>query len=359
MKGKIIFCISFILVLLSIIFVIFWKEKQISEGKPAFFKIEKDKNLRISGSIVEKIDDLEWNLYVVETENQFQIPNSVTMHFSQNIEHLVVVYSDSGNVNGRWIFKKGLHSISLTDTDAVIYISAKKEEEEQLEITLQSDVDEVKGKYSGKYFSVLGDSISSYEGYISDGLYAGYNESYNMSVKDMWWYEMARLTGMNVCEINASAGSGVTDLGEPQFKGNGERCMKLDRPGCLPDVIFVFLGINDFFNQVDYSVFQNEYMEMVSKIKSTYPKAEVFLCTYFELPGEYKAGVDDLNKIIEDISEEQDVKILDLHDSNLSETEPEKRFVDYNWETKDAVHPNGIGQKILGKWAADFLNKDE
>lgn len=359
MKVKIVLCITVIIFFFCMLLVICGISGQNIDGMPAFFKIEKNINYRIAGNEVEKIEEEEWNQYIVEIDCQFQTPNSISMSFSENVEHTVIVYSQSGMINGRWLFKKGIHSISLSEKDAKVCISAKEGEEAQLGLTIYGNFNKEKGKYSGKYLSVLGDSISSYEGYISDGLYAGYNDGYDMDVTDMWWYEMARLTGMNICEINASAGSGVTALGDEQFKGNGERCTQLERPGCKPDVIFVLLGINDFFSQVAYDDFKKEYDEMVSKIKTAYPEAELYLCTYFELPGEYKAGVDDLNNIIKEISDEQDVNILDLHGSNLSETEPEKRFVDYNWETKGAVHPNGLGQKILGQWGAELLNKEE
>lgn len=358
MKVKVALCVGAIVIFLGMLYIFFGIREEKLEGRPAFFKVEKGTNYKIAGNVIEEIEDSDWNQYVIEVDYQFQIPDMISMSFSEDVEHTVIVYSKSGSINGRWLFEKGIHSISLSEKDAKISISAKEVEEAQLGLTIYGAFEKTEGRFSGKYLSVLGDSISSYEGYISEGLYPGYNSGYDMDVTDMWWYEMAKLTGMNICEINASAGSGVTNLGEEQFKGNGERCTQLERPGCKPDVIFVLLGINDFFNQVAYENFKKEYKEMVDKIKAAYPKAELYLCTYFELPGDYKAGVDDLNNIIKEIAEEQEVNILDLHGSNLSETEPEKRFVDYNWETKGAVHPNEVGQKILGQWGAGLLNKE-
>lgn len=309
----------------------------------------------VDGNIQENWDD-SWNTYIVVVEDQFDEPDSMTLHFSRDEEHLILLYTEEGSINGRYIFGAGTHTVPFSQSDSYLYIAVHDEEAAELNMMEGGTENSGEGKYKGKYLSVLGDSISSFEGYISEGCLAGYNEGYDMRVSDMWWYEMARLCGMNICTINASGGSGVTDLGDPQYKGNGDRATALDVPGCTPDVICVLLGINDFFNGVDYDQFTQEYTEMVQTMKGEYPDAEIFLCTYFELPGDYKAGVDDLNAIVAQIASEQGVQVLDLHGCELASENAEDRFTDYNEETGGAVHPNAVGQKIMGRWGASLLN---
>lgn len=350
-------------VLVSIIAVVgicgviffFGKKGSCVQERAVLYQRQQDIYYTLEKNTIQENWDDGWNTYIVSLEDQFDSPKSMSLEFTRDEEHLIILYREDFSVNGRWLLGAGKHSIEFSPRDAYIYIAVHDAEEEKLNLTAYSTETAGYGAYQGKYLSVLGDSISSYYGYLTDGCLAGYNESHNMKVSDMWWYEMARLTGMNISAVNASGGSGVTNLGDPQYMGNGERSRHLDSPGKTPDVICVLLGINDFFSNVDYEEFRTSYEEMVEIIKEEYPLAEIMLCTYFELPGPYKANVDDLNEIIRAIAEKKGFRLLDLHGSNLSYANVQRRFIDYNEETGSAVHPNAVGQKIIGSWAAELL----
>lgn len=357
-KGLLLAAGSILIITLAAGFF-FYPQLKMEYGRAALFRVKHDSYYVLGPGSVEKKYDESWNTYIVVTGDQFNEPDSMEVSFSRDEDHLVILYSNEREVNARWIFRAGTHKIDLSEGDSYVYISAHDEDENSLNITVYSAVPTIKGNYSGKYLSVLGDSISAFEGYLTEGCFAGYHAGRDMKVSDMWWYEMARQTGMNICAVNASGGSGVTELADPKHMGNGERCENLDSSGHSPDVICVLLGINDFFRNVDQEQFIREYGEMVQRIQKNYPGAELFLCTYFELPGEYKAGVDDLNRIIGDTADKYGVRVLDLHGSNLSVINPEKRFKDYQKKTGQGVHPNAVGQKIIGRWAAGLLNEEE
>lgn len=136
----------------------------------------------------------------------------------------------------------------------------------------------LKTKYAGKTYSVIGDSISTYEGVNNNADYnstiGGNNVYYNdltgdpgeanrepsrAWVFDTWldtyWGRMTREIGMELCVNNSWSGSYVYD------KRDGfnpyPRANQLHQDGgtpndpsddVMPDVIFIFLGTNDYIH---------------------------------------------------------------------------------------------------------------
>ena len=333
-----------------------FKQSDTSGKRAILYQTEPDRYYCLTDEGGREVWDESWNNWIVVPDDQFDDPASISMNFSRDEDHLVLVLSENYEVTGRWSYGAGRHTLDIHPGDSYIYIPVHDEEAADMELTGNCQEFSGEGKYRGKNLSVLGDSISAYAGYLTENCFAGYHPGGGTQVTDMWWYEMARLTGMNICAVNASGGSGVTDLGDPLRMGNSDRCLQLDRPGCKPDVICILLGINDFFAGVEQEQFEKEYREMLEKIIGKYSDAEIFLCTYFELPGEYKAGVDDLNRILSEIAEEYAVNILDLHGCRLSSMNPERRFKDYDEETGHGVQPNAVGQRLMGRWGAELLN---
>ena len=108
--------------------------------------------------------------------------------------------------------------------------------------------------------SVLGDSISTYAGF-SAVKNAVYPNKTIQSVEDTWWKQVVDTMGAQLLVNNASGGSRV--LSDEYFNGNGiregnyaayrDRCVNLHDGDEKPDVIFVFMGTNDFSYHVDSS----------------------------------------------------------------------------------------------------------
>lgn len=210
----------------------------------------------------------------------------------------------------------------------------------------------------GKYFSVLGDSLTAYEGYTIAGLSAYYNPE-NVSLDSMWWSVAARETGMIPCVINGGGGTGVTELladaGVPTA-GNSERCEYLYTEEQMPDVIFVLLGGNDVIQEVSEDIIENAYEEMLERIKQTYPEAEVYACTYYRLPGDLREPMIRLNDVIRDAANNTGVDCIDIEDCAISSGNPQEYFMDYDAETGLGVHVNQEGQEIMGEAiASSFL----
>lgn len=203
----------------------------------------------------------------------------------------------------------------------------------------------------GKSFSVLGDSLSAYAGYTPEGL-TGYYTPENFGVESMWWSIVARETGMEPCVINTGGGTGVTELLEDAgvpTAGNSVRCENLHTQEQTPDVIFVLLGGNDVIQGVPENTIENSYEEMLERMQKAYPSAEIYVCTYYKMPGYLREPMIQLNELIRKIAEKEGIACIDLEDCEISAGDPQDYIQDYNAEEQSGVHANQKGQKIMGE----------
>lgn len=220
--------------------------------------------------------------------------------------------------------------------------------------------DPAKGKEEdGRYFSVLGDSVSAYRGCVSREL-TPYYSSGDFSVESMWWSVLGEETGMEPCVINAGSGTGVTELfpdeGFPTA-GNSERCEQLHTEEHTPDVIFVLLGGNDAIQQVPGSELEDAYVEMLERMRQAYPDAEIYACTYYLMPGFLTEPIRDLNERIRRAASEADVPCIDVEGCAVSTGDPEEYLLDYDAASDFGVHVNEKGQRVLGEAVADGMKE--
>lgn len=225
--------------------------------------------------------------------------------------------------------------------------------------------------YNGKSLSILGDSISTYAGYIPSGnanFYTGSNCGVS-SVNDTWWMKLMTALGMTLNLNNSWSGSRVT--GTDSSSGNGTRCQNL---GTSPDVIIVYMGINDFNNEVglgtydgngtfqsDRSTFREAYAIMLDKIFTAYNQTEVWCAT---LPACERNGstgapeingnnvlLDDFNKAIRNLSQVFGARILDFAQSGLTYENMNIYMGDWASGTGQGLHPNAQGHSVLANAA--------
>lgn len=149
--------------------------------------------------------------------------------------------------------------------------------------------------------SILGDSISTYDGYVPTG--EGYATWYPKTsvdpdavddVNKTWWMQFINQCGM-VLHSNASVSGSCCSTGARQDRVSAckqERIDLLAKSGKAPDVIVVYMGTNDFVNGVPLGTwdgsltlpetddtFREAYALMLNRIITTYPKARVLCCT--------------------------------------------------------------------------------
>lgn len=222
--------------------------------------------------------------------------------------------------------------------------------------------------YFGKQFSVLGDSISTLDGYNPLGynlFYFGENcfRSGVREMKDTWWGKVIDFFGGELLVNNSWSGSRVTQLpGSDSLFPSGcsdERTGNLHISNVVPDVIIVYLGTNDWANGVpiefdgctllghEYNdIFVSAYGNMIRKIRSNYPNAEIWCCTLcatfmssdpsFHFPYKYNGNyINKYNQIIETVANQQNCKLIDLFSYSVP------------YDSIDGSHPNADGMNTL------------
>ena len=177
----------------------------------------------------------------------------------------------------------------------------------------------LKDTLKDKKLSILGDSISTYDGYSNSSSiynvltdinrYYYPHDNIDVTVNDTWWMKFANSTGMSVLVNNSYSGSRVYAIpadSDYYYKPAGFQDIRSktlhNKAGVNPDVIAIYLGTNDFLNSVElgtYSVnsyniiknnngtysyetpqsFVDAYIIMLHKIKIKYPNAEIFCFT--------------------------------------------------------------------------------
>lgn len=221
--------------------------------------------------------------------------------------------------------------------------------------------------YFGKQFSVLGDSISTLDGFNPKGykvFYADDNcaKSGVAEAKDTWWGKVIDFFGGELLVNNSWSGSRVTKLknNEQLFPSgcSDERTSALHINDVKPDVILVYLGTNDWafgaklgyetriFDEDNYELFDEAYDRMLKKLKSNYPESEIWCFTLcethiskrpdFQFPHKYAGThIEEYNEIIRDVVRCNGCRLIDLYDYKIA------------YDSIDGSHPTNVGMNTI------------
>ncbi len=154
----------------------------------------------------------------------------------------------------------------------------------------------------GKKVSILGDSISTFTGTMPADYNIYYPESGDIpNAGQTWWGQLLANTGMVLCRNASSANTDVTG-NSLALDGSAPGCSirrivdLKGTDGSNPDVIIIYMGINDFARsrtlgsftspgvqtEGEVMVFTDAYELMLQKIKALYPTASIYCCTLLE-----------------------------------------------------------------------------
>lgn len=231
-----------------------------------------------------------------------------------------------------------------------------------------------------RFFSILGDSISTLQGHNPESFSVYYkdeicNHSGVYADGDTWWGKVIEAHGGNLLINNAWSGSRVTAV----QSGNGlfpsgcsdERTSQLHKGNTFPDVIIVFLGFNDWSNGVSvgsdetrllvpthYDAFDEAYEAMVGKLRENYPNAELWCCTLpqtyisskpqFVFPEAF-AGIpiEKYNDVIRDLADEFPIKVIDLYRAGCK------------YDSMDGIHPTKLGMQQIAETIIELTSGTE
>lgn len=150
----------------------------------------------------------------------------------------------------------------------------------------------------GKKISILGDSISTYDGYLPNGYPAFYNDANLENVNNTYWMRFIKATDATLGVNSSYSGSHVCGNSNDT---TGSVCCSTARIDKLgengdPDIIIINVGINDFGGSTGnksigtwnskstipsegvQSTFSEGYALMLAKIMKKYPMAKIFTC---------------------------------------------------------------------------------
>lgn len=218
----------------------------------------------------------------------------------------------------------------------------------------------VKSVYEGKTLSILGDSISTFDGYIPVGNATYYPAGTVTAVTDTWWKKLIDALGMTLNINNSWSGSRVTTTDGETSAGCMARCEAL---GTSPDVIIVWMGINDFNNEVELgtydgttaipsttTTFKEAYAIMLNKILTAYPRSEVWVCTLPQCERNAETGFPEINgngvaltefnKAIRELANAFGVMVLEHDKCGLT-------YQNMPVFNPDNLHPNKFGHSLV------------
>ena len=252
---------------------------------------------------------------------------------------------------------------------------------EKSEETASETAEENSAPLQGLSLSILGDSLSTYEGWIPGECTNFFPMNGELTdVSETWWMQVLAQTGMELCSNNSSAG--CTCAGDSLYTGEVKYGCSTDRislltgsQGKMPDVIIVFMGTNDLLKGVplgdndgtglveegEIDNFSDAYTLILDKLASEYPMAQVYCCGLhpvgdwgtkqpFVLLNNYDGlTAEDFSKRIELIAGNKGVPYIDLYHCGIEVDNLQQM-------TSDGVHYTPLGMSYVAKAVIDCLN---
>ncbi len=222
-------------------------------------------------------------------------------------------------------------------------------------------------KYKGKIISILGDSISTFAGFIpeADGINLAHRSRYPQNnlltdINETWWMRLLNTLGADLGINDSWAGSMVTNTLDENKKDAGPdaamasltRIRNLGAKGS-PDLILFYGGTNDAGRRTEkgrfipknapdlaarkWDSFAEAYVEAICRINYFYPYSELVCMTPSLCGGYYdNARLSEFADMIIDICNYYGIKCVDLRRSGI---EPSM--------LPDRLHPNAEGMNCI------------
>lgn len=187
---------------------------------------------------------------------------------------------------------------------------------------------------SRKSVSILGDSYSTFEGYLQPDTnniwyytYPKYKTDVT-SVKQTWWHKFIKENGYHFCINNSFSGATICNTGyRKQDYTHRSFITRMDKLGC-PDIIFIFGATNDSWAGVPIGEYQYEgwtkddlykfrpaMAYMLNHMVDYYPNVEI----YFLLNCGLK---EEINESVKTICKHYNIDCIELHDIDKKGNHP-------------------------------------
>lgn len=200
--------------------------------------------------------------------------------------------------------------------------------------------------------AVLGDSYSTFAGFIPEGNACWYNSPADhkrtdvTKVEQTWWWQVANEGGYKLGAIESYSGATVCNTGyrDEDYSDRSfvTRCTNLGNP----DIILICGATNDSWanapigdykyanwKRVDLYFFRPAMAKMLNDIKLHYPNVEVYFIINTELKKE-------INESVLEVCKHYDVPVIELEDID-----------------KKSSHPSVKGMKAIAQQVLKFIKK--
>ena len=229
-------------------------------------------------------------------------------------------------------------------------------------------------RLSGKNVSILGDSITTYEGYSDNNSYNStltptlnipyYTPSFcSLSgVNNTWWMRAVNDLNLNLLVNNSCGGlrAYCPDGPDGVERADNLHCDTGSLSGTVPDIVFVYLGTNDVFVKNDVGNFGDiEWSDLIAedggtyakpsnvveayaiilhKIKTLYDNPDVFCLNVLQ---NNSGSVTKINGEIAKVAEHFGASLVDISNESGIIQKTLSKF------TLDTIHPNETGMKLI------------
>lgn len=211
------------------------------------------------------------------------------------------------------------------------------------------------GLIAGPRISILGDSYSTFEGFIPDGFATWYRDSAPFpndvtKVEETWWWQVIQGLGGQLERNNSYSGSTICyagyKKGNPTHQDYSDRAFvtRAERYMGEPDIILVFGGTNDAWadspigtnvwanwTSDDLWTFRGGMSKMITILQDKHSDARIF----FMLNSDLKPEVNDA---VHEICAHYSIPCVDLHDID-----------------KQRNHPSVAGMKAIADQTIEFI----
>ena len=308
-----------------------------------------------NGTVVQHEDD-DCRQYIVDIKNQFYALSQITVNF-ENAEEAseILVLDENLSVLSRDTVENGSAEYTVSDEMAYLCFSCRNGTDELVRLAgrLTEDGADARKRetvcleeFTGKSISVLGDSVSAYTGCIPPEYHMQYPAE-DVLLRDMWWFRLAKKFGMDICAVNACAGSGVTEYAWASEGTENidmqSRIEALRTPEKTPDLIFIWIGANDAMGGAPRELIYDNYQSMISDIRKTYPESEIYVCTYYNTSD----GEIWLNEDIREIAGAMGVNVIDAENCGIEKANQGSYLL------SDGIHPNAEGMHLISAWMGE------